>query len=111
MSTSNVPIIRPHCRSVVTLGSQLQGYPTGKPATNIEGDVGCQVQNTYSWLITGYDTLPSNSQVSIVGSIDLPTVQTASLGMGYIVTYINTDATNVTANGRIIDYLSTNFPL
>ena len=111
MSSSNVPIIRPHCRSVVTLGSQLQGYPTGKPATNIEGDVGCQVQNTYSWLITGYDTLPANSKVSIVGSIDLPTVQTASLGMGYIVTYINTDATNVTANGRIIDYLSTNFPL
>ena len=31
--------------------------------------------------------------------------------MGYVVTYINTDATNITSTGRIIDYLYTNFPL
>ncbi len=73
--------------------------------------MGCIVQNTYSWVITSYETLPANSQINIVGSIDLPTVQTATLGMGYIVTYIDTDDTNVTTNGRIIDYLYTNFPL
>lgn len=31
--------------------------------------------------------------------------------MGYVITYINTDATNVYTTCRIIDYLSTNFPL
>lgn len=110
-NSSTVPLIRPHCRSVVTLGSQLQGFPTGKPVSNVEGDVGCVVQNTYSWIITAFDELPANSQVSIVGSIDLPNIQTATLGMGYVVTYINTDPTNVFTTCRIIDYLSTNFPL
>lgn len=55
--------------------------------------------------------MPAGSQVRIVGSIDLPTVQTASLGTGFIVTYSDTHGTNVFANGRIVDYLSTNFPL
>ena len=32
-----VPSIKPHCRSAVTLGSQLFGDPTGKPAQNVEG--------------------------------------------------------------------------
>lgn len=34
-NSTTVPKIRPQCRSVVTLGSQLQGYPTGKPSTNV----------------------------------------------------------------------------
>lgn len=38
-----VPSIKPHCRSAVTLGSALYGDPTGKPSTNIQGDVGCLV--------------------------------------------------------------------
>ena len=32
-----VPSIKPHCRSAVTLGSQLNGDPTGKPSSNVEG--------------------------------------------------------------------------
>jgi hypothetical protein len=47
----------------------------------------------------------------ISGVIDFPTVLTSSLGTGYIVTYTNEHASNVFANGRIIDYLSTSFPL
>lgn len=31
--------------------------------------------------------------------------------MGFVVTYSDTHASNVFSNGRIIDYLSTNFPL
>jgi len=32
-----VPSIKPHCRSAVTLGSALNGDPTGKPSVNIQG--------------------------------------------------------------------------
>ena len=69
------------------------------------------VQNTYSWLITSYDELPAGSTVMISGVIDFPTVLTSTLGTGYVITYTNEHTTNVFANGRIIDYLSTNFPL
>ena len=55
--------------------------------------------------------LPANSQVNIYGHIDFPTVATNSLGMGYVCTYSNQDATSVFANGKTIDYLTTNFPL
>lgn len=34
---TKVPSIKPHCRSAVTLGSQLYGQNTGKPATNKQG--------------------------------------------------------------------------
>ena len=64
-----------------------------------------------SWIITGFDLLPANSQVKIVGQIDFPTIVTNSLGMGYVVTYSTQHSTNVFANGETIDYLSTNFPL
>ncbi len=87
------------------------GYNAGKSVANVEGWVGCLVQNTYSWLITSYDTLAAGSQVKIKGKIDFPTAFTSTLGTGVIVTYSNNDDTNVTANGRIIDYLSTDFPL
>ena len=50
-----VPSIKPHCRSAVTMDSQLYGDPTGKPASNIQGEVGCLVQDSYSWLITSFD--------------------------------------------------------
>jgi hypothetical protein len=32
-----VPSIKPHCRSAVTMGSSLNGYPPGKAVTNKEG--------------------------------------------------------------------------
>jgi hypothetical protein len=106
-----VPAIKPHCRSAVTLGSALNGYSTGKPAVNVEGEVGCYVQNTYSWIITGFSALAAGSQVKIAGMIDFPLNVTNSLGMGWVCTYSNYDATSNFANSRTIDYLSTNFPL
>ena len=108
---TKVPSIKPHCRSAVSMGSQLYGQKTGKPATNKQGEVGCLVQNSYSWLITSYEELPANSNVMISGVMDFPTALTSTLGTGYIVTYSNEHASNVFANGRIIDYVSTSFPL
>lgn len=110
-NATTVPAIKPHCRSAVTLGSALNGYNTGKPSVNVEGEIGCLVQNTYSWIITGFDALPAGSQVKIYGTIDFPTVPVNSLGMGYICTYSTQDASSVFANGKTIDYLTTNFPL
>ena len=34
---TKVPSIKPHCRSAVSMGSQLYGMKTGKPATNKQG--------------------------------------------------------------------------
>ena len=108
---TQVPNLRPHCRSAVTLDSELLGDPTQKPATNMQGDVGCLVQNDYSWVITSFDTLAAGSLVKIVGVVDLPLEQTVSLGTGYVITYGDTHATDIFGNGRYIDYLSTNFQL
>ena len=77
----------------------------------MQGDVGCLVQNDYSWVITSFDTLPAGSVVKVVGVVDLPLEQTVSLGTGYIVTYGNTHASDIFGTGRYIDYLSTNFEL
>ena len=70
------------------------GYNTGKPTLNVQGEIGCLVQNSYSWIITGFDTLPAGSQVIIYGTIDFPTVPVNSFGTGYVATYSNQDATN-----------------
>lgn len=48
--------------------------------------------------------------MKIIGQIDFPTIQTASLGMGYVVTYSDA-VSNSFVNGRIIDYGTFNFPL
>jgi hypothetical protein len=92
------------------LGSALNGYNTGKPSVNVEGEIGCLVQNTYSWIITGFDVLAAGSQVKIYGLIDFPTTAVNSLGMGYVATYSNQDVTSAFLNAKTIDYLSTNFP-
>jgi hypothetical protein len=110
-NATTVPAIKQHCRSAVTMGSQLYGYDTGKPALNVQGEVGCTVQNSYSWIITGFAELPANSQVIIYGKVDFPTTAVSSLGMGFVCTYSNQDATNTFANSRTIDYLTTSFPL
>ena len=47
----------------------------------------------------------------ISGVIDFPTVTTTTLGTGFVVTYSNEHSSDVFTNGRIVDYLSTNFPL
>ena len=106
-----VPNLQPHCRSAVSMGSQLMGDSTSKPATNVQGDVGCLVQNSYSWVITSFATLAAGSNVMVVGLVDLPLAQTASLGMGYIVTYGDTHSSNLFGNSRYIDYLAVNLPL
>ena len=62
-------------------------------------------------MITSFDELPAGSQVKVIGVIDFPTASTASLGMGWVVTYSDTHSSNVFTHGRIIDYLTTNFPL
>lgn len=41
----------------------------------------------------------------------MPLTATTNLGTGYVVTYTNEDATSTFNNGRIVDYLSTNFLL
>lgn len=73
--------------------------------------MGCLVQNGYSWIITGFAPLAAGSQVKIYGLIDFPLNVTTSLGMGYVCTYSNQDATSAFNNAKTIDYLSTNFPL
>ena len=100
-----------HCRSVVTMGSALNGYNSGKGISNVEGEVGCTVQNSYSWIITGFDTLSAGSQVIIYGMIDFPTAAVNTLGMGYICTYSNQDNTNAFTTAKTIDYIYTNYPM
>lgn len=104
-----VPYIKSHCRSAVTVGSLLYGQKAG--TTQPQGEVGCYVQNTYSWIITGNDDLPAGSQVYITGEISMPLVATTNLGTGYVVTYVGDDSTNTFTTSRIIDYMSTNFQL
>lgn len=62
------------------------------------------VQNTRNWVITSFQALPANSRIIINGLIDLPSSY-HYLGVGYIYTYNNSDASNIRANGFIIDYL------
>lgn len=77
-----VPNIQPHCRSAVSLGSELNGDATGKSIANVQGEIGCLVQNDYSWVITSFDAIDDNSHIKIIGLIDLPTTQTTTLGTG-----------------------------
>jgi hypothetical protein len=60
---------------------------------------------SHSWVITGFNALPINSYVLIVGYIDMPAGY-GYLGYGEIITYNNTDPTNIRANGFIIDFWS-----
>ena len=62
-----VPSIKPHCRSAVTMDSQLYGDPTGKPATNVQGEVGCLVQDSYCWLIPSFDELVAGIKLRFMG--------------------------------------------
>lgn len=106
-----VAAIKPHCRSAVSVNSALYGYNTGKPAVNVEGEIGCYVQNTYSWIITGFDVVPAGSTITIYGKVDFPLYATSTMGMGYVCTYSNQNAVSAFANARTIGYLNVNFPL
>jgi len=71
-----VPRIYPHCRSQTNLGSSLNAEG---PVYN--GEVGCLVQNTRSWVITGFNAMAVNDWVRVVGFIDLPSTH-STLGGG-----------------------------
>lgn len=101
---SSIPRIYPHCRSMTNLGSKL--YAEG---STYNGEVGCLVQNTRQWVITGFAALTGGSVVKIVGFVDLPLTQSGSIGTGEILTVNNTHPTDIKSNGFVIDYVSTTF--
>jgi hypothetical protein len=74
---TSIPRIYPHCRSMTNLGSLL--YAQG---TSYNGEIGCLVQNTRQWVITGFNALSGGSVVRIVGKIDLPVSQSGWIGGG-----------------------------
>ena len=96
---SNVPKAYPHCRSMTNIGSVLTAEGGSE-----NGEIGCLVQNTKNWVITGFDTLAAGSKVILEGDIDMPTSSNVYLGAGEVITYNDTHATNIRANGFIIDY-------
>lgn len=61
------------------------------------------VQNTRSWVITGFNALSVGNVIKVVGFIDLPG-SNGYLGAGEIIAYNNTHPTNIRSNGFIIDY-------
>lgn len=67
------------------------------------GEVGCLVQNTRSWVITGFNAMTAGTWVKVVGFIDMPSTN-GYLGGGYIKTYNNTHSTDIFTNGFVIDY-------
>jgi hypothetical protein len=89
---------------MTNLASTLYAQGTGG---TYNGEVGCLVQNTRQWVITGFNALPGSSLVKIVGKIDLPTSYPSSgwIGTGEIITFNNTDPA-IRTNGFIIDYFS-----
>ena len=93
------------------MGSELYGDDPEKSIANVQGDIGCLVQNDYSWIITSFAAVSAGAHIMVTGIIEFPSEQTASLGTGEIITYGDTDPSNTRDNSRLIDYLSTNFPL
>ena len=103
---SSVVAAYPHCRSMTNINSVL--YAEGG---NENGEIGCLVQNTRSWVITSFATLAASSRVHLMGYIDLRTTH-GYLGTGEVITYNNTHPTDIRTNGFIIDYHSdSNFEL
>lgn len=90
------PNIYAHCRSAVSSGSTL----VSAAGANIP-HVGCRVQNTRSWVITGFADL-SPGVVKIQGLVDLPTAAGTS-GSIEVHTYADQHLTNINANGLRID--------
>ena len=86
---------------MTNLGSQL--YAQGAGST-FDGEIGCLVQNTRQWYITGFNALSAGSTVRIAGKIDLPTSQSGWIGAGEVITFNNTHPTNIRTSGFIIDY-------
>lgn len=97
---NSVTAIYPHCRSMVSQGSDL--YAQGG---DNNGEIGCMIQPTNSWVITEFQNLPGGSQVKISGEVDYTGTAGSFIGVREIVTYNNTHETNIRDNGFIIDYM------
>jgi hypothetical protein len=74
---TSIPRIYPHCRSMTNLGSALVAE-----GTSYNGEVGCLVQNTRQWVITGFSALTAPAAIKIAGWIDLPASQSSWIGAG-----------------------------
>ncbi|KRW99610.1 hypothetical protein PPERSA_03411 [Pseudocohnilembus persalinus] len=61
---SNFQKVYPRCRSAINHATPSQLYNT---VGDYVGDLDCQVQNTYTWVLTGFKDLTSGDTVAIVG--------------------------------------------
>lgn len=86
----------PDCRSAISSGSLLYSL------SGSSGQIGCEVQGGNSWVINSFQTVLAGSLIVIYGKITLPVVS-GIIGIGQIITYSNTLATNLYNNGMIID--------
>ena len=83
---------------MTNLGSAISAQ-----GSSYNGEIGCLVQNTRSWVLTGFNAIAVGTLVKVVGMIDLPSTS-GSIGAGYILTYNNTHPTDIFNNGFIVDY-------
>lgn len=93
---------------MVNLGSKLYAQNL-----NYNGEIGCSVQSSNTWVLTSFQALSTNSRVIIMGYIDIGGSVNTYLSVREIISYNNTHDTNIRTNGFIIDYLydgSTNSP-
>lgn len=101
---ASVTGIQPNCRSATGLGSSLVAQ------AGSSGQIGCQVQNSNSWVLTGFQALAGGSIVKIRGHIGLPSL-IGTIGAGEIISYADYHSSNIHANGSRIDYVSSDFGL
>lgn len=71
---------------------------------NFNGEIGCLVQLTRTWVITEFAALPAGSRVIIMGQVDIAGSSGSHLSISQIFSYNNTHSSNIFANGFIIDY-------
>jgi hypothetical protein len=71
---ASVTKIYPYCRSAYSNGSALLSQ------SGASGEVGCAVQNTNKWVITGFAEVLPGSIIMISGHIDLPIIS-GTLGL------------------------------
>ena len=95
---TGVPAAYPHCRSMTGQGSNLFAQDGSE-----NGEIGCLVQTSRTWVITEFAELSAGSTVIIMGYIDLPGSY-GNLGTGEVLSYNGTHPTDIRGNGFIIDY-------
>lgn len=74
------------------------------------GEIGCMVQNTNKWVITGFADVAAGTTIIIRGQVDLPQV-VGTIGMGHITTYADSNLNDIHINGSRIDHLEQDFNL